>query len=122
MEDDDDDSLEDVDELDNSEYTTVQIDDTGVEMQLPNGVKLGHRKMARYYKQSLVKENRVPSEGEQTISLVYPQTPVVEAWREKARLQGLKEKGTTEVKNRSRDIALSLKKGNNLEHYRNATY
>ncbi|ODV83871.1 hypothetical protein CANARDRAFT_188983, partial [[Candida] arabinofermentans NRRL YB-2248] len=35
-----------------SEYTTALIDKTGVELVLPNGYKVGHRSMSRYYRQN----------------------------------------------------------------------
>lgn len=36
-----------------SNYTTVHIDDSGVELILPSGSRIGHRSMLRYYRQNL---------------------------------------------------------------------
>ena len=37
----------------NSNYTTVSVDETGLEMILPTGARLGHRAGQRYYRQNI---------------------------------------------------------------------
>ncbi|KAG7194356.1 uncharacterized protein KQ657_004568 [Scheffersomyces spartinae] len=53
----------------NDNYTIVQIDKTGVELTLPSGSRIGHRSMARYYRQNLPL-TRAPTEAEQTVAVV----------------------------------------------------
>ncbi|GAV47513.1 hypothetical protein ZYGR_0H03570 [Zygosaccharomyces rouxii] len=50
--DDDDDDTFDGHQI-NSNYTTVELDDTGLELTLPNGARAGHRIGQRYFRQNL---------------------------------------------------------------------
>lgn len=53
----------------NDNYTLVHIDKSGVELTLPTGSKIGHRSMARYYRQNIVLAREI-SENEKTVALV----------------------------------------------------
>lgn len=50
-------------------YSVVHVDRSGVELTLPNGSKLGHRSMTRYYRQNLPAP-RDALDGEKTVSVV----------------------------------------------------
>lgn len=118
-------NLEDkMDENSTDEYTTVTIDSSGVELALPNGSKLGHRSMTRYYRQNFPRSERRLSEGERTISVIN---------QENEKLAKLKEvtKHNKEIKklsiinNKITNKSLSqnsLQYQNNLEHYRNQRF
>ncbi|CCE88561.1 Piso0_001329 [Millerozyma farinosa CBS 7064] len=51
-----------------SNYTTVQIDDSGVELILPSGSRIGHRSMLRYYRQNLPLPSQQP-DSRKTVAL-----------------------------------------------------
>jgi len=53
----------------NDNYTLVQIDRTGVELTLPTGSRIGHRSMARYYRQNIALPTEA-SEASKTVALV----------------------------------------------------
>ncbi|OWB70221.1 hypothetical protein B5S33_g4906 [[Candida] boidinii] len=106
------------DEDEYSCYATVHIDETGVEMTLPNGKKLGNRRMNRYYRQNIPDE-RTYDDGERTVSLVYDNSSL------KA-LQALRhsnqEVGVMTMKRNSTELKQKLKKCNHLEYYRNQRF
>lgn len=58
----------DEDSSTSDEYTIATIDSTGIELVLPNGSKLGHRSMTKYYRQNL--NSRRFSDGEMTIAAI----------------------------------------------------
>lgn len=65
---------EEVDDLSDSNgvydnYTTGQLDATGVELTLPTGSKVGHRSMVKYYRQNLPLPREFP-ESNKTVALV----------------------------------------------------
>ncbi|KAK6453755.1 C2H2 type zinc-finger-domain-containing protein [Scheffersomyces xylosifermentans] len=64
---DDDDMVDDSGINDN--YTLVQIDRSGVELTLPTGSRIGHRSMARYYRQNIALPTEA-SEASKTVALV----------------------------------------------------
>lgn len=66
-EDSSDDEIDDESDL-KDEYTVATIDSTGIELALPNGFKLGHRSMSKYYRQNL--SSRRLSQGEMTIAAI----------------------------------------------------
>ena len=80
---------------DSEEYTIATVDSTGVELSLPNGYKLGHRSMSRYYRQSAPRDSRRLSEGEMTVSVLQ---------NENQRLVKLQE--TIEHNKRNKEISL----------------
>ncbi|CAK7896122.1 cytoplasmic 60S subunit biogenesis factor Reh1p [[Candida] anglica] len=47
------DENEELNSDEDSNYTTVQVDASGVELTLPTGSRIGHRSMTRYYRQNL---------------------------------------------------------------------
>ncbi|ODV80303.1 uncharacterized protein CANTADRAFT_48854 [Suhomyces tanzawaensis NRRL Y-17324] len=53
----------------NDNYTLVTVDRSGVELTLPTGSRIGHRSMARYYRQNLALAPQ-PSESNRTVALV----------------------------------------------------
>ncbi|SCU88844.1 LADA_0E12354g1_1 [Lachancea dasiensis] len=52
----------------NSNFTQAEIDDSGVELSLPTGVRAGHRSMRRYYRQNLPLPPDA-SDGNRTVAL-----------------------------------------------------
>lgn len=54
---------------DSSDAEEAEIDETGTELVLPNGARLGHRSMSRYYRQN-VSLDLVPQDGQQTLKAV----------------------------------------------------
>ncbi|KAG7660960.1 REH1 [[Candida] subhashii] len=65
-----DDASEDMDDNGiNKNYSLVQIDRSGVELTTPSGSRIGHRSMARYYRQNIALP-REYSQGQQTQALV----------------------------------------------------
>lgn len=52
----------------NSNYSTVQVDPTGVELTLPTGSRIGHRTMMRYYRQN-IPETRELAEPQKTLAV-----------------------------------------------------
>lgn len=50
-------------------YSTGQVDPTGVELTLPSGSKVGHRSMVKYYRQNLPLPREYP-ESSKTVALV----------------------------------------------------
>ncbi|EGW33872.1 uncharacterized protein SPAPADRAFT_59247 [Spathaspora passalidarum NRRL Y-27907] len=53
----------------NDNYALVQVDRSGVELTTPTGSRIGHRTMARYYRQNIPLP-REPTQGQQTQALV----------------------------------------------------
>ncbi|RLV92388.1 Cytoplasmic 60S subunit biogenesis factor REH1 [Spathaspora sp. JA1] len=53
----------------NDNYALVQVDRSGVELTTPTGSRIGHRTMARYYRQNIPLPREVP-QGQQTQALV----------------------------------------------------
>lgn len=53
----------------NDNYSVVHVDRTGVELTLPTGSRIGHRSMARYYRQNIALP-RDSSESERTVAVV----------------------------------------------------
>lgn len=53
----------------NSNYSIVHVDKTGVELTLPTGSKIGHRSMARYYRQN-IKLPSEPRESTKTVAII----------------------------------------------------
>ncbi|GMM31034.1 Reh1 protein [Martiniozyma asiatica (nom. inval.)] len=121
------------------EYTHATIDSSGVELILPNGARLGHRSMTRYYKQTITNSNSnrndidndnegllnsddtVVADGDETTL-----TKVDSKTQEMLRMrQILKEKeeaktvGRAEQSRRNRELSSNhLKYRNKMEHYR----
>ncbi|QPG77373.1 hypothetical protein FOA43_004786 [Brettanomyces nanus] len=111
--------IDDVIECWTSEYTTATLDETGTQLCLPNGVRLGNRKYARYYKQNIPDiRDKVILESEKTVATVYAKADELNRLRERLRKQEIREIGIIEMRGRSRDIARQLKKCNNNKYFR----
>lgn len=73
-EEDDDENVDDDDRMAidngiNDNYSLVHVDRSGVELTLPTGSRIGHRSMARYYRQNIALPTE-PSESSKTVALV----------------------------------------------------
>jgi len=55
------------DEEDEEEVSVDAIDDSGYELVLPSGARVGHRSLARYYKQSLNPDRRLAARPSQKV-------------------------------------------------------
>lgn len=101
------------------EHTVAQIDDSGTQLKLPNGVCLGNRKYARYYRQDIPDPADKPvSEGERTVATVYAKADEVNQLGQQLKRQEMKELGVIEMRSRSKALALKLKKANKLKYLR----
>lgn len=90
----------------------LYTDETGTQLSLPSGSRIGHRSMARYYKQSLKPE---PRDGQATVNAVDIRRPDVrdpaafreqkKLWKEEKRVAGKKD-------------AWELRRNNFQKHYR----
>lgn len=115
---------EDEDEDEDEEYTIATVDSTGVELALPNGFKLGHRSMSKYYRQNFPRSDRRMSEGEKTVSVLNNENDKLlklqESVRQKAEVKKL---SVINSKITNRQLSKnSLKYLNNLEHYQNQKF
>mmetsp|Transcript_6091 Transcript_6091/g.6021 ORF Transcript_6091/g.6021 Transcript_6091/m.6021 type:complete len:439 (+) Transcript_6091:29-1345(+) len=61
--------LEDPRASTNSNYSVVHVDRSGVELTLPTGSRIGHRSMARYYRQNIALPRDI-AESEKTVAVV----------------------------------------------------
>ncbi|QNP97256.1 Cytoplasmic 60S subunit biogenesis factor REI1 [Yarrowia lipolytica] len=112
----DDEDWEDDDEEINSddEYDDGMLytDETGTQLALPSGARIGHRSMARYYKQSLKPE---PRDGQATVNAVDIRRPDV---RDPAAFREQKKIWKEEKRVANRKDAWELRRNNFQKHYR----
>lgn len=109
---------------DEGEFTTALIDSSGVELSLPNGSRLGHRSMTRYYRQNFPRSDRRLSEGERTISIINQENEKLAHLQETAK-HNKEIKKLSIINNKITNKQLStnsLQYQNNLEHYRNQRF
>lgn len=117
--------FEDLTTEDDNEITVATIDSTGVELALPNGYKLGHRSMNRYYKQNIItKTDRRLSEGEKTIMVLNKENEKLLKIQETAKHnEEVKRVELINRKQANRELSDNgLKYRNNLENYRNQRF
>ncbi|KAK6203059.1 C2H2 type zinc-finger-domain-containing protein [Scheffersomyces amazonensis] len=65
----DDDDDDDINNGVNDNYSLVRLDRSGVELTLPTGSKIGHRSMARYYRQNIILAPEL-KESQKTVAIV----------------------------------------------------
>lgn len=106
------------------EYTVAKIDPSGVELALPNGSRLGHRAMTKYYRQSFPRGERRLSEGERTVSAINNENERLLRVQETIKHnKEMKKISLIEGKITNRQLSQnSLQYRNNLEHYRNQRF
>lgn len=104
---------------DATEYTIAEIDSTGAEMRLPNGVCLGNRRYARYYRQNITRPEDIEvPESERTVATVYAKANEINQIGQRLKRQELKEIGLIEARKNSKALSLKLKKGNSFKYAR----
>lgn len=100
----------------NSNYTTVNIDPTGVELTLPTGSRIGHRSMMRYYRQN-IPETRELSEPQKTLAMVdrryAPGVTLREVVKQQQQVQTLERKQRNMYERRHKPARI-----NHQPHYR----
>lgn len=107
------------DSRDVAEYTTAEIDESGAEMRLPNGVCLGNRRYARYYRQNIVRPEDIEvPESQKTVATVYAKADEINQMGQRLRRQEFKEVGMIEARNNSKALTLKLRRGNNFKYAR----
>ncbi|KAG5360125.1 Cytoplasmic 60S subunit biogenesis factor REI1 [Yarrowia sp. B02] len=112
---DDDDWEEDDEEIvSDDEYDDGMLytDESGTQLSLPSGARIGHRSMARYYKQSLKPE---PRDGQATVNAVDIRRPDV---RDPAAFREQKKLWKEEKRVANKKDAWELRRNNFQKHYR----
>lgn len=106
------------------DYTVARIDSSGVELALPNGSRLGHRSMTRYYRQSFPRGERRFSDGERTVSVINNENERLLRMQETMKHnKEVKKVSLIESKITNKQLSQnSLQYRNNLEHYRNQRF
>ncbi|TID18156.1 hypothetical protein CANINC_003897 [Pichia inconspicua] len=104
------------------EYTVATIDSTGIELALPNGFKLGHRSMSKYYRQNL--SSRRLSQGEMTIAAINKENEKLLHIQETAQFKkDSKQLNRIHTKVINKELSdKGLKYRNKHEHYKNQRF
>jgi len=108
----------DVDEEDEEEEEDLPQEvsyNDGIELHLPSGVKVGHRSLARYYRQNL-KPEIVLSEGQGTV--ISAESRHLATVHNRAQLLEKKRVWKNEIHHKDRDDRRAAKFINNQPHYR----
>jgi hypothetical protein len=108
-----------------TEYRVATVDPSGVELALPNGNKLGHRSMIRYYRQNFPNQFRRMSEGEQTVIALNKENNdrLLKLQETIKHNKEIKKTGLINNKITNKQLSNnSLQYRNNLEHYRNQRF
>ncbi|ODQ60002.1 hypothetical protein WICANDRAFT_29594 [Wickerhamomyces anomalus NRRL Y-366-8] len=87
----------------------------GIELHLPSGVKIGHRSLARYYRQNL-KPETVLTEGQGTV--IAAESRHLATVHDRAQLLEKKRVWKNEIHHKDRDDRRAAKFINNQPHYR----
>ncbi len=87
----------------------------GIELHLPSGVKIGHRSLARYYRQNL-KPETVLTEGQGTV--IAAESRHLTTVHDRAQLLEKKRVWKNEIHHKDRDDRRAAKFINNQPHYR----
>ncbi|CAI4046990.1 Reh1p SKDI_12G4130 [Saccharomyces kudriavzevii IFO 1802] len=99
----------------NANYTTVSIDESGLELTLPTGARLGHRVGQRYYRQNLPSQPN-PNESRRTVSAA--DRRMVSGVTEKQYKKGMKKMHQLEKNAINTQIRRDIKRVNFQTHYR----
>lgn len=100
----------------NSNYATVSVDDTGMELTLPTGARVGHRVGQRYYRQNLPLP---PDTADSRRTVTAADRRMISGVTEKQYKQGLKKMQQLEKNAVNRQIRLEkTKRVNFQQHYR----
>lgn len=100
----------------NSNYTTVSVDTTGMELTLPNGARVGHRIGQRYYRQNLPMP---PDTADSRRTVTAADRRMVSGVTEKQYKKGLKKMQQLEKNAVNRQIRQEKTKRVNFQpHYR----
>ncbi|XDT40825.1 Zinc finger C2H2 type domain signature [Nakaseomyces glabratus] len=99
----------------NSNYTVATIDDSGAELTLPTGVRLGHREGQRYYRQNLPLP---PNHGESRRTVTAADRRMISGVTEKQYKKGMKKMQLLEQKAASEQIRKEVKRVNFQPHFR----
>ncbi|AJV59001.1 zinc finger protein reh1 [Saccharomyces cerevisiae] len=99
----------------NANYTTVSIDESGLELTLPTGARLGHRAGQRYYRQNLPSQPN-PNESRRTITAA--DRRMVSGVTEKQYKKGMKKMQQLEKNAINTQIRREIKRVNFQTHYR----
>ncbi|CCD27114.1 Reh1p NDAI_0J02220 [Naumovozyma dairenensis CBS 421] len=98
----------------NSNYTTVSVDESGLELTLPTGARLGHRSGQRYYRQNLPTTERREARNAVTAA----DKRMVSGVTEKQYKSGMKKMQQLEKRATNERIRKEVKRGNFQEHFR----
>ncbi|SMN22675.1 similar to Saccharomyces cerevisiae YLR387C REH1 Cytoplasmic 60S subunit biogenesis factor, associates with pre-60S particles [Maudiozyma saulgeensis] len=98
----------------NSNYTRVEIDDTGLELTLPTGARLGHRAGQRYYRQNI--PTHETSESRATVTAA--DRRLVSGITERQFKQGIKNGQQMEKRANDDRLRKEMKRMNFQTHYR----
>lgn len=100
----------------NSNFTTVSVDDTGMELTLPTGARLGHRTGQRYYRQNLPSP---PDNNDSRRTVTAADRRMISGVTEKQYKQGIKKMQQLERNDISRQIRQEKSKKVNFQpHFR----
>lgn len=106
---------ENLDAAINSNFALVHVDQSGIELTLPTGAKVGHRSMKRYYKQNIPLGPEITEDKKTLIAAdkrVQSFLPSRESQKATAQLRQM------ESFQKNKNIRLKLKRTNNQAHYR----
>lgn len=99
----------------NANYTTVSIDESGLELTLPTGARLGHRAGQRYYRQNLPSQPN-PNESRRTVTAA--DRRMISGVTEKQYKKGMKKMQQLEKNAINTQIRREIKRVNFQTHYR----
>ncbi|EJS42611.1 reh1p [Saccharomyces arboricola H-6] len=99
----------------NANYTTVSIDESGLELTLPTGARLGHRAGQRYYRQNLPYQSN-PNESRRTVTAA--DRRIISGVTEKQYKKGMKKMQQLEKTAINTQIRRDIKRVNFQTHYR----
>lgn len=105
----------DVDNGINSNYTVATIDETGSELTLPTGVRLGHRGGQRYYRQNIPLP---PDQNDSRRTVTAADRRMISGVTEKQYKKGMKKMQLLEQKAASENIRKEVKRVNFQPHFR----
>ncbi|BAO41918.1 zinc finger protein REH1 [Kluyveromyces marxianus] len=99
----------------NSNYALVRVDDSGVELQLDNGIKVGHRSMRRYYRQNTPLGNDIPDDRK---TVVAADRRVSSLLASRHMTKAVKQMKQLEKQHADKALHLRIKNSNNQKHFR----
>ncbi|KAL3233430.1 Cytoplasmic 60S subunit biogenesis factor REH1 [Nakaseomyces bracarensis] len=99
----------------NSNYTVATIDESGSELTLPTGVRLGHRGGQRYYRQNLPLP---PDQNDSRRTVTAADRRMISGVTEKQYKKGMKKMQLLEQKAASESIRKEVKRVNFQPHFR----